>query len=136
MKILNKKAKFDYEIFENFEFGVVLLSSEIKAIREGVCNLQDAYLDYCFPHLYIYNMFIGEYKNLKHETRRDRIILLKKKERNKLLAKVQKKGYSVIPLELFFNKRGFAKLKCGLGVGKKLYDKRKSIKERDLRRFE
>ncbi|WP_342261831.1 SsrA-binding protein SmpB [Alphaproteobacteria bacterium endosymbiont of Tiliacea citrago] len=134
MKILNRKAKFEYEILEKFEFGIVLLSSEIKAIREGKLSFNDSYLGYKIPHLWIYNLHIGNYKNLEHENKRDRIILLKRKERNKIISKIQKKGLTLVPLELFFNKRGYAKLLCGLGQGKKLYDKRQTIKERDQKK--
>lgn len=134
MRILNKRARFDYEILENFEFGIVLLSSEIKAIRDGKVSLNESYIHYKNPHMFIYNMHIGNYKNLEHENKRDRIILLKRKERLKLIAKIQKKGLTLIPLELFFNKRGYAKLNCGLGKGKKEIDKRQTIKERELKR--
>lgn len=131
MHILNKKAYFEYEIVSVFEFGIVLLSSEIKAIREGKVNIQSAYLNYKTPHLYVYNMFISRYKNLEHKETRDRVVLLHAQERNKILSKIKLKGFSLVPLELFFNKKGFVKLKCGLGLGKKLHDKRRSIKEKE-----
>lgn len=134
MKILNKRARFDYEILEKFEFGIVLLSSEIKAIRDGKVSINEAYMSYQTPHMFIYNMHIGNYKNLENENKRDRIILLKKKERSKLIAKIQKKGLTLVPLELYFNKRGYVKLNCGLGQGKKEIDKRQTIKERELKR--
>lgn len=134
MRILNKKASFDYEIIEKFDFGLVLLSSEIKAVRDGKVSISEAYLNYKAPHMWINNMHIGNYKNLEHENKRERIILLKKKERNKLIAKVQQKGLTLVVLELYFTKKGFAKLKCGLCEGKKQYDKRASIKAKEQRR--
>lgn len=134
MHILNKRAHFEYEISEIFEFGIILLSSEVKAIRDGSVSIQEAYLNYKFPHVWIYNMFIGKYKNLEHDTKRDRIILLKEKDKNKIISKIKLKGLALIPIELFFNEKGFVKLKCGLGIGKKLFDKRRSIKEREVKR--
>lgn len=134
MRVLNRRARFDYELLDRFEFGIVLLSSEVKAIRDGKISLNEAYLAYKAPHFWIYDMFIGNYKNLEHENKRDRIVLLKKKEREKIISKIKKRGLTLIPLELFFNKRGFAKLLCALGQGKRGFDKRKSIKEKELRR--
>lgn len=134
MRIINRKAKFDYEVLERFEFGIVLLSSEIKAIREGKAHFNDAYVGYKNPHMWLYAMHIGQYKNLTHEPKRDRIILLKRKARKRLITKIQAKGLTLIPLELFFNRRGWAKIVCGLCLGKKLFDKRRSIKEKESRR--
>lgn len=133
MRFINRKAKFDYEILEKYEFGIVLLSSEVKAVREGKVSFIDSYLVYKEPHMWIYNLHIGNYKNLEHENKRDRIILLKRKECNRLLAKIKKKGCALIPLELFFNQRGYIKLQCGLGLGKKEYDKKAAIKAREMR---
>ena len=132
--IQNKKANFEYEIIEKFEAGIVLESGEVKSLRKGSATISEAYITYKAPHIIIMNMYIAQYENLKNETRRNRILLLKKKEINKLLNYTKKKGATIIPLELFWNKKGFAKIVCASATGKKQYDKRASIKEKEWNR--
>ncbi len=137
MTILNRKAHFNYAIEEEFEAGMMLLGSEVKSLREGKANIAESYVSEVNGELFLTNCNITEYKGankFNHEPRRQRKLLLHKREINKLLGKMQEKGYSLIPLKIFFNKKNFAKIVVGIGKGKKLYDKRESIKERDDRR--
>lgn len=138
INIKNRKARFNYEILDTYEAGIKLLGTEIKSIREGKASLQEAY---CFfeeeNRLLIKNMHIAEYSHgniNNHEPLRERLLLLHKRELQKLKAEVEKGNRSVIPLNLYINDKGLAKLKIALGQGKKLHDKRDSIKERDVKR--
>ena len=137
MKILNRKASFEYELIEKFEVGIVLYAGEVKSLRKGSANISDAYISFQKPHLIINNMHIAEYKqnfSKYYDPYRCRILLAHKKEINKMIGAINKKGCTVVPLELYWNKKGFAKILCAIARGKKLYDKRASIKERDLNR--
>lgn len=137
-EIVNRKAKFEYHFLQVFEAGIVLTGTEVKALREGLANLTDAY---CLfdegNNLVVKNMHISEYDHgsiYNHDARRDRRLLLKKSEIKKLLRKVEEKGLTIIPYRLFFSERGFAKIEIALAQGKKAYDKRDSLKEKDQKR--
>jgi SsrA-binding protein len=134
LNIRNKKAYFEYHILEEFTAGVQLLGTEIKSIRDGKANINDAFCAFLNKQLYIRNMHIAEYSHgsfYNHEAKRDRILLLNKKEIAKLKAKTEEKGFTIIPLNIFVNNRGFAKVLIGLAQGKKIYDKRETLKDRD-----
>lgn len=134
INIRNKKAYFEYHILEKFTAGIKLLGTEIKSIREGKANLSDAYCTFIDNQLYVRNMHIAEYSHgsfYNHEMKRDRVLLLTKKELKKLREKGEEKGFTIIPLALFISDRGFAKLEIGLAQGKKIYDKRDTIKDRE-----
>jgi SsrA-binding protein len=134
LNIRNKKAYFEYHILEEFTAGVQLLGTEIKSIRDGKANINDAFCAFLNKQLYIRNMHIAEYSHgsfYNHEAKRDRILLLNKKELAKLKAKTEEKGFTIIPLKIFVNNRGFAKVLIGLAQGKKIYDKRETLKDRD-----
>jgi SsrA-binding protein len=136
MEILNKKAHFDYFIEEEIEAGIVLTGTEIKSIRAGKAQLKDSYVIIRNNEAYVINMFINKYDEgniFNHEETRTRKLLLHKKEILRLKSKSEELGISIIPLKLYF-KKGKAKLLIGIGKGKKLYDKRETIKKRDLER--
>ncbi|MCL4106501.1 UNVERIFIED_CONTAM: hypothetical protein GTU68_030459, partial [Idotea baltica] len=135
--IKNKKASFEYFFIDTYEAGLKLVGTEVKALREGNANLSDAFCIFRDGNLEVHSMYIGEYKfgNLNnHETRRVRRLLLKKSELKKMLRKVEEKGNTIVPYKLYFNDRGFAKLEIALAKGKKSFDKRDQIKERDNKR--
>ncbi|HNZ71542.1 MAG TPA: SsrA-binding protein SmpB [Prolixibacteraceae bacterium] len=137
VSIKNKKAFFEYEIIESFIAGIQLQGTEIKSIREGKAGLVDSYCQFAGGELYVKNMHIAEYffGNLRnHEAKRERKLLLQKKELRKLERKVRETGLTIVPLKLFLNEKGFAKLEIGLARGKKVYDKRESLKQNDARR--
>ena len=134
----NKKAFFSYEIFERYISGIVLVGSEVKALRAGKVAMGESY---CFIHnneIFIKNMHISEHsvggKYNNHEPLRDRKLLLKKKEIIELNEKVKQKGLTIVPLEVFLSKTGLIKVEIGLAKGKHLFDKKASIKLRDLDR--
>lgn len=136
LNIKNKKAYFEYHILEEYVAGIRLLGTEIKSIRQGKANINDAFCAFLNDQLYVRNMHIAEYSHgsfYNHEAKRDRILLLNKKELNKLKIRSEEKGFTIIPLKMFISDRGFAKLVIGLAQGKKLFDKRESIKERDTK---
>lgn len=138
MEILNRKAKFNYFIEEELECGIELLGNEVKSIREGSCNIKDSYARIKNNEVFVINMFIKKYSHTSDafassETR-ERKLLLHKKEILKLKDKTTKEGYTLIPLKIYFNKDNKAKLLLGLCKGKKNYDKRETIKERDIKR--
>ena len=136
MEILNRKARHDYFIKEEFECGIVLTGTEIKSIREGSCNIGDSYGHIRKGELFVLNMFIGVYKEgniFNHKETRTRKLLMHKNEILKLDNKVKLEGYTLIPLKVYF-KNNKAKVLLGLCKGKKDYDKRESIKERDIER--
>lgn len=137
MEILNRKAKFDYFIEDEIECGIELLGNEVKSIREGSCNIKDSYAIIKHDEVYIINMFIKKYSHAgiftESETR-SRKLLLHKKEIIKLKQKIEKEGYTLIPLKIYFNKSNKAKVLLGICKGKKNYDKRETIKERDIKR--
>jgi SsrA-binding protein len=138
INIKNRRATFDYEIIETFTAGIVLTGTEIKSIRTGKAGLTDTF---CFinndevwvKNMYISEYFYGSYNN--HEARRDRKLLLNKKEIERLKKNNDLAGFSIVPLRLFINERGFAKLVIAIAKGKKIYDKRQSIKEREDKRM-
>lgn len=136
MEILNRKAHHDYFIDEVYECGIVLTGTEIKSIRNGNCNIKDCYGIIKNHEVFLLNMYVGQYKEgniFNHEENRSRKLLLHKKEIKKLENAITLKGYTLVPIKLYFKDN---KLKVSLGVcrGKKDYDKRESIKERDIKR--
>jgi len=136
-EIVNRKAKFEYSFLQGFESGIMLKGTEVKSLRVGNANLNDAYCLFVDGELFIKSLFIAEYDfgNINnHETRRDRKLLLRKTELKKIEKRVTEKGMSVVPYKIFFSERGFAKIELFLAQGKKSYDKRTSIKEKDLKR--
>ena len=137
IEILNRKAKHEYHFIDTYDAGIVLQGTEIKSIRKGEANLRDAYCVFKKGELYIKSLFIAEYKfgNIfNHETRRTRKLLLRRQELKKLEKKVKERGFTIIPYKLFISERGFAKLEIALAQGKKSFDKRQSIKEKDQKR--
>ncbi len=137
IEIKNRKAAFEYKFLSGFEAGIMLTGTEIKSIRNGEANLNDAFCFFRKGELFIKNMFIAEYELgtiHNHETRRLRKLLLKKVELRKLEKRVSEKGYSIIPYRIYISDRGLAKIDIQLAQGKKSYDKRDSIKERDNKR--
>ena len=136
MEINNRKAKFDYTILEEIEAGMVLKGTEVKSIKDGKANIKDSYAIIKNGVVYLLNMHISEYKEgniFNHEETRTRKLLLHKKEILKLRDKVDLQGLTLIPLKVYF-KKNKAKVLLGLAKGKKTYDKRESIKERDIKR--
>lgn len=137
VNIKNKRATYDYEISDTYVAGIVLTGTEIKSIRLGKAGLTDTF---CYVHngeVWVKNMniqeyFYGSYNN--HSARRDRKLLLNKKEIEKIAKSGQEAGYTIVPLKLFINERGLAKLLIGVARGKKEYDKRQSIREREDKR--
>ena len=138
MEIKNKKAYFNYFIEDEIESGLVLVGTEIKSVRKGSIDISDSYIRIKNNEAYIINMFIEKYDSgsiFNHDPSRERKLLLHKKEIKKLLEKVKKEGYSIIPLKVYI-KEGKAKILIGVARGKKLYDKRETIKKRDLERMD
>jgi SsrA-binding protein len=136
MEINNRKVRFDYEILEEIESGIVLTGTEIKSIKDGKANLKDSYAIIRNGEVFLLNMHISHYKEgniFNHEETRTRKLLLHKKEILKLRDKLDLQGLTLVPLKLYF-KRNKAKILLGLGKGKKTYDKRESIKEKDIKR--
>ena len=137
LNVRNKRATFEFEIIDRYVAGIMLRGSEIKSVREGKVSMNDAYCQFRDGELWIKNLNISEYKQVtvwQHEPLRMRKLLLSKKELGKLLAKVKERGFTIIPLRLFMNERGFAKIEIALARGKKVHDKRASIKEKDQKR--
>lgn len=135
--IKNRKASFEYEFLDTYIAGIMLKGTEIKSIREGKASLTEAYCYFKNGELYIKQMHISPYSlaaHYNHEPVRDRKLLLSKKELNKLEGKSEEKGLSIIPIRLFINDRGLAKLEIALARGKKIHDKRQNIKEKDAKR--
>lgn len=137
VNIKNKKARFNFEISETFTAGMVLTGTEIKSIREGKANLTDAYCivdhgEVWVKGMHISEYFYGSYNN--HTVRRDRKLLLNKKEIAKISKAAAEPGFTIVPLRIFISEKGYAKLVIGIGRGKKQYDKRQAIKEREDKR--
>ena len=133
----NRRATFDYFIDERLEAGIVLAGSEVKSLRLGRGNISEAYASEHGGELFLINAYIPDYgpaRHFGHETRRPRKLLLHRREINKLIGALQKKGQTLIPLNLYFNRRGIAKIELGLAHGKKQHDKRHAIKDRDWKR--
>lgn len=136
MEIINKRAKFDYFIEDEYEAGIVLTGTEIKSVRNGHCNIKDCYGIVKNNEIFLLNMFIGQYKEgniFNHSETRSRKLLLHKKEIKKIADSIELKGLTIVPLKLYFKDN---KLKVLLGVckGKKTFDKRETIKNRDIQR--
>ena len=137
INIKNRKATFDYEIIETFTAGIVLTGTEIKSLRLGKAGLTDTYCMTENRELWLKNMYIAEYSYgsyNNHTTHRDRKLLLNRKELNRIAKASEQPGYSVIPLRIFINEKGLAKVVIAIARGKKAYDKRQSIRERDDKR--
>ncbi len=137
VNIVNRKASFNYFISDSWEAGIVLTGTEIKAIREGKANLVDAYCIFKNTELWVKNLHISAYEKggyTNHAPREDRKLLLHRYQLKRILAKLKEKGVTLIPLRLYIEERGFAKLELGLARGKKLYDKRDSLKDAEAKR--
>ncbi|HZV21214.1 MAG TPA: SsrA-binding protein SmpB [Hyphomicrobiales bacterium] len=133
----NRKARFSYFIDDTFEAGIVLGGSEVKSLRKGKANITDAYATDQNGEIFLINAYIPEYlqaNRLNHETRRPRKLLLHKREANRLIGAIQREGMTLVPLRIYFNERGRAKLELALARGKKMHDKREAEKSRDWER--
>ena len=134
----NRRAKFDYFIIDTIEAGIVLLGSEVKSLRHGRASINESYATNEFDQIVLVNSNIPEYKlaasGQNHNPTRVRRLLINKKEKNKILGQINKEGCTVIPLSLYFNNKGLAKISLGIAEGKKKVDKREVIKKRDWNR--
>ncbi len=133
----NKRAAFDYFVNESYEAGLVLLGSEVKSLRNNGASIGDAYANTEGDTLYLYNAHIAEYKEagqFNHAPKRPRKLLLHKREIKRLIGLVQRKGATLVPLSMYFNAKNIVKIQLGVVTGKKQYDKRNSIKEREWQR--
>lgn len=138
VKIKNKRASFDYELSDRFTAGIQLFGTEIKSIREGKAGLTDSYCYFVGNELWVKNMHIAEYKFgsfANHEMRRDRKLLLTKRELKKLMRETKETGFTIVPVMLFVNGKGLAKMEIALARGKKNYDKRQSLKLKEDKRY-
>lgn len=138
MEIVNKKAYFDYNILESYEAGIELKGTEVKSLRKGSADLKDTYIRIKNNEAFVINMYIAKYEEgniFNHDERRERRLLLHKKEIIKIKKEIDIEGYTIVPLKIYFNKNK-AKILIGIAKGKKIYDKRVSIKEKDLKRLE
>ena len=130
----NRSAFHDYFIDDKYDAGMVLTGTEVKSLRDGRASFNDSYCFINKGELWIRSLHIAEYSHgtvNNHDPVRERKLLLKKRELEKLETEIKEKGYSIVPLRIFFNERGFVKMEIGLGKGKKHYDKRETIKQRD-----
>lgn len=141
MDINNKKAYHEYFIESTYTAGMVLRGTEIKSLRAGKASFNDAYCIFHRNELYVKNLHISEYAfgtHINHEPMQERKLLLSRRELNRLQTKIKEKGYTLVPLRIFLSEKGLAKMEIGLGKGKKVYDKRETIKgreqERDIKR--
>jgi len=137
MEIKNRQAYFEYFFDDKYVAGIVLTGTEVKSLREGKANFNDSYCIFNRGELWIRSFHISEYSHgtvNNHDPIRERKLLLNKRELKKLEAKIKEKGYTIIPLRLYFNEKNLAKVEIGLGKGKKLHDKRETIKQRDTER--
>lgn len=137
MSIQNRSAYHDYAIDDKYDAGMVLVGTEVKSIREGKVSFVDSFCLFFKDELYVRNLHIAEYRfgtTNNHIAVHDRKLLLTKRELRKLQAKIKEKGYSIIPLKIFFNEKGLAKMEIGLGRGKKTHDKRESMRKKDAER--
>ncbi len=133
----NRRARFDYFIDDTIEAGIVLQGSEVKSLRDGKASIQEAYAGEMAGELYLFNAHIPEYSHAgyqSHEPRRPRKLLVHRRERDRLLGAVRRQGVTLVPLSLYFTKRGIAKLALGLARGKRQHDKRETTKQRDWQR--
>ncbi len=131
----NKRARFDYSIEEKFEAGIMLVGTEVKSLRMGQCTIKESHVGPKKGEIWIFNLHIPEYQQagekMQHDPKRPRKLLLHKREVDKLLGAVNREGYTIVPLRLFFNGRGLAKIEIALAKGKKEHDKRETSKKRD-----
>ena len=137
INIKNKKAFFEYQILDKFIAGIELKGTEIKSIREGKATITEGYCFFKSNELWIKGMHISEYKlgtYANHEPKRERKLLLNNQELNKISKKIQDQGITIVPLRLFISKKGWAKIEISTAKGKKIHDKRNTIKERDIKR--
>ncbi|MFV0377623.1 MAG: SsrA-binding protein SmpB [Mangrovibacterium sp.] len=137
INIRNKRAFFEYEIIETFIAGIQLVGTEIKSVRNSKASIVEAYCRFTNSELYVVNMNISEYDfgNINnHEARRDRKLLLNRKELEKLEKRIKESGLTIVPLKMFLTDKGIAKLEIGLAKGKKLHDKRETLKQKDDKR--
>lgn len=133
----NRKARYNYEILDTYEAGIALTGTEVKSLRGGKATIGEAYAGPSGEEIFLFNAYIPEYlqaNQFNHETKRPRRLLLHKREIDKLIGATQREGFTVIPLRLYFNDRGRAKVELGLARGKKLHDKRETEKTRDWNR--
>ena len=133
----NRRAEFEYQLIDVYEAGIMLTGTEVKSLRAGKVSMADAYCVFVGTELYVRNLHIAEYKfgtHYNHDPKAPRKLLLQKKELKKLLTKVKEKGLTIIPVKIFFSETGFAKLQISLAKGKKYYDKRASLKEKEGKR--
>jgi SsrA-binding protein len=136
-EIRNRQAYYDYFIDDKYDAGMVLTGTEVKSLRAGRASFNDSYCYFHRGELWIKSLHIAEYSHgtsSNHEPLRERKLLLNKKELRKIESKIKEKGITVVPLRIFFSEKGIAKIELGLGKGKKLYDKRETIKQRDNQR--
>ncbi len=134
MELSNKKAYFEFYIEDKYVAGMVLKGTEIKSLRAGKASFNDSYCIFDKGELFVKSLHISEYAfgtYINHEPLQERKLLLNKRELKKLESKIKEKGYSIIPLKIYLNEKGFFKMEIGLGKGKKIYDKRETIKERE-----
>ena len=137
VNIKNRKASYEYEFIQKYTAGIILVGTEIKSIRANKASISDAYCVIINSEVIIKNLHISEYKYasfINHEPKRERKLLLNKQEINKIKNRVQEKGFALVPIRLFINDKGIAKLEIAVAKGKKIYDKRESIKEKDIKR--
>ncbi|TDT45449.1 SsrA-binding protein [Maribacter spongiicola] len=138
VNIKNKRARFEYELLDKYTAGIVLAGTEIKAIREGRASISESFCEFNDrDELFVINMQIDEYSHashFNHKPKAERKLLLQRRELKKLSKEVNTSGLTIVPLRVFVNERGFAKMQIALAKGKKLYDKRESIKDRDNKR--
>lgn len=135
--IRNRQAYFEYFIDDKYDAGIVLAGTEVKSLREGKASFNDSYCYFNKGELYVKSLHIAEYSHgtvNNHDPVRERKLLLNKKELKKIEGKIKERGVTVIPLRIFFSEKGFVKMEIGLGKGKKLFDKRETIKQRDNQR--
>ncbi len=137
INIKNKKAKFEYEILDKYIAGIKLAGTEIKSIREGKASIAESFCEFSNGELFVINMTVQEYSHathFNHNPKSARKLLLQRRELRKLEKEVKNSGLTIVPLRLFINDRGLAKMQIALAKGKKLYDKRETIKERESKR--
>ena len=137
-EIVNRKARHEYHFIQEYEAGISLLGTEVKSIRLGNANMSDAYCLLKDGQVILKNLYIAEYEHgniFNHEAKRDRILLLRKSEIKKIERKIKEKGLTLIPYKIYFSDRGLIKVEIVLAQGKKTYDKRETIKERDNKRM-
>lgn len=137
IRIKNKKAEYQFFLIDRYTAGIVLTGTEIKSIRAGKASVGEAFCVFLGNELFIKNMYVAEYSHgsaFNHAPRRDRKLLLNRRELRKLQGKIKEKGLTIIPVVLFIDENGRAKMEIALAKGKKLYDKRETLKEKDIKR--